>query len=90
MGVNLDVGQNLNFAVPCNEVHALLVTASQQPKLLDSVVGHSDNSFAGIVWTSITSGRDYTIKQDGDYLCTSIGLVFLSQLRRRVGSVVPN
>jgi hypothetical protein len=31
MGVNLDVGQNLNFAVPCNEVHALLVTAREQP-----------------------------------------------------------
>jgi S1-C subfamily serine protease len=68
MGVNLDVGQNLNFAVPCSEVHALLVTARQQPKPLDSVVGHSDSSFAGIVWTSITSGRDYTLKQDGDYL----------------------
>ena len=34
MGVNLDVGQNLNFAVPCSDVQALLITARQQAKPL--------------------------------------------------------
>jgi S1-C subfamily serine protease len=68
LGANPGEAQNLNFAVPCNEVQALLITARQQVKPLDSAISHSDTSFAGIVWTSITSGRDYAVKQDGDYL----------------------
>ena len=69
MGVNLEVGQNLNFAVPCNEVQALLITARQQAKPLNSVVSHNDGSFAGIVvWTSLTTNHDYNIRRDGDYL----------------------
>jgi len=68
MGVNLDVGQNLNFAVPCSAVQALLITAHQQAKPLDSVASHSDASFAGTVWTSLTTSHDYTIRHDGDYL----------------------
>ena len=36
--------------------------------LLDSVVSRSDGLTGGTVWTSLTSGRDYTIRQDGDYL----------------------
>ena len=67
-GVNLELGQNLNFAAPCSEVTALLVTARQQAKPLDSVVSRSDGLTGGTVWTSLTSGRDYTIRQDGDYL----------------------
>jgi len=66
-GVNLELGQNLNFAAPCSEVTKLLITANQQVKPLDSVAsvgGLSD----GAVWTSLTSGRDYTMRQDGDYL----------------------
>jgi S1-C subfamily serine protease len=35
-GVNLELGQNLNFAAPSSEVTALLVTARQQVKPLDS------------------------------------------------------
>jgi S1-C subfamily serine protease len=71
MGVNLEVGQNLNFAVPCSAVQALLITARQQAKPLDSGASNSDGSIArGTVWTSLMSGRDYTVKQDGDFLYT--------------------
>ncbi len=67
-GVNLDLGQNLNFAAPCSEVTELLVTAHQQGKPLDSVASKGDGLTGGTIWTSITSGRDYTMRQDGDYL----------------------
>ena len=66
-GVNLELGQNLNFASPCSEVQALLVTAHQQAKPLDSVASKGDGLTDGTVWTSLTSGRDYSIRQDGDY-----------------------
>jgi V8-like Glu-specific endopeptidase len=67
-GVNLELGQNLNFAAPCSEVTKLLVTANQQAKPLESVASGGDGLTGGIVWTSLTSGRDYTMRQDGDYL----------------------
>jgi S1-C subfamily serine protease len=68
-GVNLELGQNLNFAAPCSEVTALLVAARQQPKPLESVASKNDVSFTGsTLWTSLTSGRDYSIRHDGDYL----------------------
>jgi V8-like Glu-specific endopeptidase len=70
-GVNLEVGQNLNFAAPSSEVTALLITAHQQAKPLDSIASKNNGSFTeGTVWTSLTSGRDYSIRQDGDYLYT--------------------
>ncbi len=76
-GVNLELGQNLNFAAPCSEVQALLAHAHQQPRPLDSTEKSSANvattkdgvltSGTGL-WTSITTGKDYKITQDGDYL----------------------
>jgi S1-C subfamily serine protease len=66
LGVNPELGQNLNFAVPSSEVMALLVTAHQQAKPLEAASG--DSFTAGTVWTSLTTGRDYNLKQDGDYL----------------------
>jgi S1-C subfamily serine protease len=66
-GVNLDLGQNLNFAAPSSAVTALLVTAHQQAQPLESVA--TKGSFTeGAVWTSLVSGHDYRIRQDGDYL----------------------
>jgi hypothetical protein len=67
-GVNLEIGQNLNFAAPSSEVQILLVTAHQQAKPLNSVVSKSDGSFTGTVWTSLTTSHDYNIRHDGDYL----------------------
>lgn len=67
-GVNLELGQNLNFAAPCSEVTDLLITAHQQAKPLESVAGKGDGLADGTVWTSLTSGRDYTIRLDGEYL----------------------
>jgi Trypsin-like peptidase domain len=68
-GVNLELGQNLNFAAPSGEVTALLITAHTQAKPLESVASKSEGTFAdGTVWTSMTSGHDYKLRQDGDYL----------------------
>jgi len=66
-GVNLQLGQNLNFAASCNEVRELLISAHQQVKPLGSITSNG-NGIASTVWTSLTSGRDYTIRTDGDYL----------------------
>lgn len=68
-GVNPELGQNLNFAVPCNEVASLLVTAHQHAAPLATVTDKLTSTLSnGRIWTSLTSGRDYTIRQDGDYL----------------------
>lgn len=68
-GVNPELGQNLNFAVPCDEVASILIKASQQSKPLDSVGNSSEGSFTeGKLWTSLTSGHDYDLRQDSDYL----------------------
>jgi Trypsin-like peptidase domain len=68
-GIGAESGQNLNFAVPSSEVKTLLFTAHQQPRSLDSIASTSDGSFAeGILWTSLVSGHDYRLRQDGEYL----------------------
>jgi hypothetical protein len=67
----LQLGENLNFAVPANEASGLLSSA-HEPRSLDnashesvlpSVAARSDK-----LWTSLTTGRDYKVRQDGDYL----------------------
>lgn len=69
MGVNPELGQNLNFAVPCSEIAALVLTAHQHATPLESVANKTESTLSnGTVWTSMTTGRDYTIRQDGDYL----------------------
>ena len=68
-GVNLELGQNLNFAAPSGEITALRVTAHQQATPLESVSASSGGSFTkGTLWTSVTGGHDLNLKQDGDYL----------------------
>src|SRR5579884_2509116 len=50
-GVNLDLGQNLNFAVPSSEITPLVAAAHQQAKLLESASSHTVEGFReGIVW----------------------------------------
>jgi hypothetical protein len=68
-GVNLELGQNLNFAAPCNGVAELLLVAHQQARPLDSVADKDEGTFTGgTLWTSITGGRDLSIRHEGDYL----------------------
>ena len=68
MGVNPELGQNLNFAIPSSEVTAILITAHQQAKPLGSVSKTEGSFSSGTLWTSLTTGYDYNLKQDGDYL----------------------
>jgi S1-C subfamily serine protease len=69
LGVNPELGQNLNFAAPCNEVTALLANAHQQVKPLQAVSDEISASFTeGTTWTSMTTGHDYNLREDGNYL----------------------
>jgi hypothetical protein len=65
---NLKLGQNLNFAASSNEVSALLDRPSSTKPL------KSDEKEtilpSGRTWTSMTSGRDYRVRLDGDYIYT--------------------
>jgi S1-C subfamily serine protease len=68
-GVNPELGQNLNFAVPSSDVASLLLTAHQHATPLAYVANRTESTLSnGTVWTSLTSARDYTIRQEGDYL----------------------
>jgi hypothetical protein len=62
-------GQNVNFAVPSNEVASLVVAAHKSAAPLASVADKAESTLSnGTVWTSMTSGRDYSLRRDGDYL----------------------
>lgn len=68
-GVNSELGQNLNFAVPCSDIASLVLTANQRATPLDSAANGTEATLSNAtVWTSLVTGRDYTIRQDGDYL----------------------
>jgi hypothetical protein len=68
-GVNPELAQNLNFAVPCSEVASLVLSAHQHSTPLPSVASKTESTLSnGTVWTSLTSGHDYTIRQDGEFL----------------------
>jgi hypothetical protein len=67
--MGIEEGQNLNFAIPCDEVTAMLLSARRQVQPFDSAGNNTAGAFSeGKVWTSLTNGRDYNIRQDGDYL----------------------
>jgi hypothetical protein len=62
-------GENLNFAAPSNSIAALLKNSTVQP--LTSVpksTAKSSRERSETVWTSLTSGRDFKLRVDGDYL----------------------
>ncbi len=65
------VGQNLNFAVPSETITTLISTAGKNsdataPAVTQPIgLGRTLNLS---VWTSMTSGRDYKLRVDGDYL----------------------
>jgi S1-C subfamily serine protease len=42
LGINPELGQNLNFAVPCSDVTALLLTARQKVKPLEITAGETE------------------------------------------------
>jgi hypothetical protein len=69
-GVNPELGQNLNFAVPCSAIASLMLSAAHEHQESLSTIADRTNSTLtnGAVWTSLTSGRDYAIRQDGDFL----------------------
>lgn len=63
-------GENLNFAVPSKLIVGLLTNAAVQPlgsQPKDSSVS-SSNPSGERLWTSMTSGRDYKVRIDGDYV----------------------
>jgi len=78
-GVNLQLGQNLNFAAASDEVKTLLLR-SHPPSPLGStpdekpsstaVIGEGAKALNGEVWTSISSGHDYRLKRDGNHIYT--------------------
>jgi hypothetical protein len=73
-GVNLQLGQNLNFAAPVNGARDLLSSA-HEPKPFDTAAQQGiraavPDSASVDVWTSMTTGRDYKVRQDGEYLYT--------------------
>ena len=67
MGVNPQAGQNLNFAIPSAKVKELL-NAPERTAPFDSTA-QTDRAGAGdTVWTSITTGHDYSVRLDGQYV----------------------
>jgi hypothetical protein len=65
-------GENLNFAVPSKMIVPLLANSNLQPLGTSSraVAASSPGVSKEKVWTSMTTGRDYKLRIDGDYLYT--------------------
>ncbi len=72
-GINLQQGQNLNFAASVAEVQRLL-TQLHEVRPFDVVQStHKTEPIRGIshaTWTSLTTGHDYFVRFDGDYIYT--------------------
>jgi trypsin-like peptidase len=65
-------GENLNFAAPSKLIVPLLANSNVQPfgTASKAVPTSSIGSNRDRVWTSMTSGRDFKVHFDGDYLYT--------------------
>jgi hypothetical protein len=65
-------GENLNFAAPSKLIVPLLANLSVQPfgAIPKSTALSSPGLKKETVWTSVTSGRDYKLRIDGDYVYT--------------------
>jgi S1-C subfamily serine protease len=67
-------GENLNFAVPSKLVATLLSNSTVRPfgsvTKTDSI--STTPSAEEKVWTSMTSGHDYKIRMDGDYIYAQV------------------
>ncbi len=65
-------GENLNFAVPSKLIVPLLANSNVQP--LGTISKAVSASSAGLnkekVWTSVTSGQDFKLRIDGDFIYT--------------------
>ena len=65
-------GENLNFAAPSKLIVPLLANSNVQP--LGTISKTIATSPAGVnkekIWTSVTSGRDFKLRVDGDYIYT--------------------
>jgi hypothetical protein len=64
-------GQNLNFAIPINVAKSLLTGGSLRK--LGEITSRSEKQSAivsdgSVIWTSLTTGRDFKIRIDGDHL----------------------
>jgi hypothetical protein len=65
-------GENLNFAAPSKMIMPLMANSAVQPlgtswKTVTSPTAGLSN---GKIWTSVTSGRDFKLRVDGDHIYT--------------------
>jgi len=64
-------GENLNFAVPSKMIAPLMTSSHVQPLgSVSNVVAKSVTASKESVWTSMTTGRDFKVRAEGDYLYT--------------------
>ena len=64
----MEGAQNLNFAVPADAVQSLIDAPRRASVVLPATKSISLTKDS--VWTSLTSGRDFKLRFDGDYLYT--------------------
>jgi S1-C subfamily serine protease len=63
-------GENLNFAIPVNEVVSMVALAHDPLPLTGTLKAGVTDTGLGRIWTSLTTGKDYKVKIDGEYLYT--------------------
>jgi Trypsin-like peptidase domain len=68
--MKLREGENLNFAVPSQAISTLLTNSTVRPLGTPPVIGSNPSTPSGgdRVWTSLTAGRELSIRRDGDYI----------------------